>query len=316
MRILVTGANGFIGRNLVPQLIKSGHEVVASYRNDDFRQFDTQIYPISDLGPDTDWSKALIKVETVIHLAARVHVMTDKAKNLISDNKRINTEGTRKLAKDAAAAGVRHFIFMSTIKVNGESSDLKAFCYDDLPAPKDPYATAKLEAEKALAQVVRSSNMSATIIRSPLVYGPGVKGNFISLIKICMRGWPLPFGGVKNRRSIIYVGNLVDLIQRVINKPPSSTKIYLCRDPQDVSTPELIRKTCTALGVKPLIIFFPLSVLHFIAILIGKKATISRLTESLYVDDSPTRVDLDWTPPFSMLKGLKETATWFDTQKH
>ena len=315
MKVLVTGASGFIGHALVPRLIEAGHEVVTSSRHANSGPIGTTVHPIADLGPDTDWSEALFEVEAVIHLAARVHIMTDKAQDPLADNRRINTEGTRKLAKDAATAGVRHFIFMSTIKVNGESSGLKPFCALDLPAPKDPYAIAKLEAEEALIQIVRHSTMRATIIRPPLVYGPCVKGNFISLLKICVRGWPLPFGSVNNRRSMIYVGNLVDLVHRMIQEPLPSSEIYLCRDPQDVSTPELLHKISFALGVKPLILSFPLSLLRFGASLIGKTAAISRLTESLYIDDSPTRTDLDWTPPFSMLKGLKETATWFDTQK-
>jgi len=316
MKILVTGASGFIGRAIVPHLIQAGYEVVASSRNTNFRHSNTTTYPIQDLGPDTDWREALIDVDTVIHLAARVHIISDKAQDHLADNRRINTEGTRKLAKDAAASGVKHFIFMSTIKVNGESSGPNPFCSHDLPAPKDPYATAKLEAEDALLQTISSSKMRATIIRSPLVYGPGVKGNFISLLKICMQGWPLPFGSVNNRRSMIYLGNLVDLVHQIVQNLPVSSKIYLCRDPQDISTPELIRKTSNALGVKPLIIPFPLRILHFSAALIGKSAIICRLTESLYVDDSPTRMDLDWTPPFSMLKGLKETAIWFKKQNH
>ena len=316
MKILVTGASGFIGRALVPRLIKTGHEVVTSSRSARFHPTEATLFPITDIGPDTDWRKALVGVETVIHLAARVHVMKDKSKDPLADNKLINTEGTRKLANDAANAGVQHFIFMSTVKVNGERNDFRPFCADDLPAPKESYATSKLEAEKALIQTVQFSNMRATIIRSPLVYGPGVKGNFISLLKLCKQGWPLPFGSINNRRSMIYLGNLVDLIYRLIMKPPTSTKIYMCRDSQDVSTPELFRKTSVALGVKPLIISFPLSLLSFLGALIGKTAVISRLTESLYVDDSPTRMDLDWTPPFSMLKGLKETATWFNTHKH
>ena len=316
MKILVTGASGFIGKALVPRLIESGHEVVISSRHANSESIGTTVHPIADLGPDTDWSEALDEVEVVIHLAARVHIMTDKARDPLADNRRVNTEGTRKLAKDAASAGVRHFIFMSTIKVNGDCSRLKPFCAHDLPAPKDPYAIAKLEAEEALLQIVRYSNMRATIIRSPLVYGPGVKGNFVSLLKICVQGWPLPFGSVNNRRSMIYVGNLVDLVHRMIQEPLPSSEIYLCRDPQDVSTPELLHKVSLALGVKPLLLAFPISMLRFGAALIGKTAAISRLTESLYIDDRPTRMDLDWTPPFSMLKGLKETATWFDTQKH
>jgi nucleoside-diphosphate-sugar epimerase len=316
MKILVTGASGFISHALMPRLIQSGHEVVATSRNINTEFPGATVVPIAELGPDTDWHEALSDVEVVIHLAARVHVMSDNSTNPMAENRRINTEGTGKLAKDAAMAGVRHFIFMSTIKVNGETSDFGPFRAYDIPAPKEPYAIAKLEAEQALLKTARYSDMRATIIRPPLVYGPGVKGNFTSMLNICGTGWPLPIGCIDNRRSLVYVGNLVDMVHRLIEKPPFTTGIYLCRDPQDVSTPELFRKVSTALGIKPLIIPFPLSLLRLAAALSGKTAAISRLTESLYVDDSPTRTDLDWTPPFSMLQGLQETAAWLDNRDH
>ena len=316
MKILVTGASGFIGRALIPHLIQSGHEIVATSRDANAEIAGATVHAIAELGPDTDWREALRGIEAVIHLAARVHVMSDNARDPMAENRRINTKGTTKLAKDAASAGVRQFIFMSTIKVNGETNDIEPFRAYDIPAPKDPYAIAKLEAEEALLKEARYSDMRAAIIRPPLVYGPGVKGNFISLLNLCGKGWPLPVGCIDNRRSLVYVGNLVDMVHRLIDKPPATTGIYLCRDPQDVSTPELFRKVSTALGIKPLIIPFPLSLLRLGAALSGKSATISRLTESLFVDDGPTRADLDWTPPFSMLQGLKETATWFDNRDH
>ncbi len=311
MKILVTGAGGFIGQILIPRLIKSGHEVVASSRNTDLGSTGAAVHPIVELGPNTDWGFALNKVETVIHLAAKAHVMTNNVSNPIAEYRRINAEATVKLAKDAAKAGVRHFIFMSTIKVNGETSGLMPFRAQDIPAPIDPYAIAKHEAEEALLKTAHHSNMRATIVRPPLVYGPGVKGNFISLLKICGKGWPLPFASIVNRRSIIYVGNLVDMVHHLIETPPPATGVYLCRDPQDVSTPELFHKVSMALGVKPLIIPFPLSLLRLSAASIGKGTIVSRLTESLFVDDTPTRNDLNWTPPYSILKGLKETASWF-----
>jgi nucleoside-diphosphate-sugar epimerase len=316
MKILVTGGTGFVGRALIPRLIQSGHKIITTSRNVNAKITGATIYPITELGPNTDWHKALKGIEVVIHLAARVHIMSDSTPDLMSENRRINAEGTGKLAKDAAKAGVRYFIFMSTIKVNGEASNFGPFHAFDIPAPKDPYAIAKLEAEKALLKTVRVSDMCATIIRPPLVYGPGVKGNFISLLNICGKSWPLPVGRINNRRSVIYVGNLVDMVHRLIEISPPITGVYLCRDPQDVSTPELFRKISTALGTKPPIIPFPLSLLRLSASLSGKKATFCRLTESLYVDDRSTRDDLGWTPPFSMLKGLKETATWFDSLKH
>jgi nucleoside-diphosphate-sugar epimerase len=316
MKILVTGASGFIGRALIPLLIHSGHEVIATSRDPNSEIPGATVHPIAELGPDTYWHEALRGVEAVIHLAARVHVMSDNAPDPMAENRRINTEGTRKLAKDAATAGVHHFIFMSTIKVNGETTDVEPFRAYDIPAPKDPYAIAKLEAEEALLKEVRYSDMRAAIIRPPLVYGPRVKGNFISLLNLCVKGWPLPVGSIDNRRSLIYVGNLADMVHRLIEKPPATTGLYLCRDTEDISTPELFHKVSSALGVKPLIFPFPLFLLHLAGALSGKSAAISRLTESLDVDDGPTRTDLDWTPPFSMLQGLKETAAWFHNRNH
>ena len=304
MKILVTGGGGFVGRALIPRLIEAGHAVVATSRNPATAIPGATVHPISELGPETDWSAALDGIEAVIHLAARVHVMNDSAADSLAENRRINTEGTRKLAVDAARAGIRRFIFLSTIKVNGEVSGAEPFRASDTPTPADPYSVTKLAAEQALSG-------RAAIIRPPLVYGPGVKGNFLSLLGLCGKGWPLPLGSINNRRSLIYVGNLAHLIVHMLGRPEIPNGVYLCRDGEDLSTPELFARVATALGVRSRIIMFPVLLLRLAASLTGKSAVLSRLEDSLYVDDNPTRDDLRWTPPFSVLQGLQETAEWF-----
>ena len=311
MKVLVTGASGFIGHALVPRLIKAGHEVVTSSRHANSGPIGTTVHPIADLGPDTDWSEALFEVEAVIHLAARVHIMTDKAQDPLADNRRINTEGTRKLAKDAATAGVRHFIFMSTIKVNGESSGLKPFCAHDLPAPKDPYAIAKLEAEEALKELSNRTKMEIVIIRSPLIYGEGVKGNFLRLLELSNKGIPLPLLNIKNTRSLVGIDNLIDLISCCIDHPKAASQTFLVSDNENISTTELIKKIKIAMGKSlrlfpiPLILFKPLG--H----LIGKSSEVNRLFSSLTINISHTCNQLNWKPKFSLDYGLKKTVNWY-----
>lgn len=314
MRVLVTGGAGFIGRALIPPLLEAGHEVIATSRNPDTIIPGARICQIGELGPETDWTEALEGVEAVVHLAARVHVMHEDAADPMAENLRINTEGTAKMAAEAINAGVQHFVFLSTIKVNGEATTAQAFRSRDQPAPKDPYAIAKLEAESALKKLTKIGGVRLDIIRPPLVYGPGVRGNFLSLLELCRRGWPLPLGNIDNRRSLIFVGNLAHLIGHLLGRSGGKGGIYLCRDEGDVSTPELFHRVSASLGVASRIWPFPVPLLKLAGALSGKSAAVSRLTESLVVDDGPTRRDLDWTPPFSMLKGLQETADWFKDQ--
>jgi nucleoside-diphosphate-sugar epimerase len=314
MRILVTGGSGFVGLALVPRLIADGHEIIVTSRDATASVAGATVRQIGELGPETDWSEALEGIEAVIHLAARVHVMNETASDPLGENRRTNTQGTARLASDAARVGVRHFIFLSTIKVNGEATGPSPFHATDVPAPQDPYAIAKQEAEQALLGIAAKEEMRVVIVRPPLIYGPGVRGNFLSLLGLCQKAWPLPFGGIENSRSLIFVGNLADLISRLIEKTKASG-VYLCRDGEDLSTPELLRRVAKALGRNPVILPVPGFLLRPAGILTGKSTAISRLTESLAVDDGPTRRDLDWTPPFSMLQGLKETAAWFSNRE-
>jgi nucleoside-diphosphate-sugar epimerase len=315
MKVLVTGGSGFIGRALIARLGQAGHEVVATSRDRQLELPGARVCHIAELGPETDWSKALEGIEAIIHLAARVHVMDERAADPAFENSRINSQGTARLAAQAAEAGVRHFIYFSTIKVHGEASGPEPFHAADTANPQDPYAKTKLEAEQALLEIAGNCAMRASIIRPPLVYGPGVGGNFLSMLRLSAKGWPLPLASIDNRRSLIYVGNLVDLVSHLLDHRGPISGIWLARDGEDVSTPELFRRTSAALGLKAHILPFPKFLLAFAGALVGKAAVVSRLTQSLVIDDSPTRNDLDWTPPFSMLQGLKETADWFLSQR-
>lgn len=314
MKVLVTGGAGFIGRDLIPRLVEAGHEVVATSRNPQAVIPGATVHQIGDLGPGTDWRDALAGVEAVIHLAARVHVMSDTAADPMLENQRVNTDGTAKLAADAINAGVQHFIFLSTIKVNGETTSAQPFRASDAPAPQDPYAIAKRDAEMALRKLARIGGIRLDIIRPPLVYGPGVRGNFLSLMKLCRSGLPLPLGAIKNSRSLIFVGNVSSLIVCLLKKPDLPGGNYLCRDGDDVSTPELLRRVAAALGAPARVFPFPLFLLRLAGVLSGKSETLSRLTDSLAINDDVTRQDLDWTPPFNMVQGLQKTADWYKSR--
>lgn len=314
MKILVTGGSGFIGGTLIAHLSRAGHQVIATSRDPNFTISGATTRQVGELGSNTDWTPALEGIEAVVHLAARVHVMADKAADPLAENRTINTDGTTRLAEQGAAAGVKHFIFLSTIKVHGEQTPATPFVAHDTPQPNDPYAIAKLEAEQALLEIAHGTDMRVHIIRPPLVYGPGVGGNFLSLLKLCTKGLPLPLASIDNRRSLIYVGNLVSLITCLLDQPQAPGRVYLCKDGEDISTPELLRRVAGTLGENLAIWRCPVLALRLAGVLLGKSAAISRLGGSLVVDDLQTRNDLNWTPPFSMIQGLQETADWFKSQ--
>ncbi len=299
-RVVVTGATGFIGRALCPRLAAAGHEVSAITRR-----------VIPEIGPDTDWSAALAGAEAVVHLAARVHVSAERAADPLAAPRRVNTLGTRRLAEAAAAAGVRRLVFASTIKVNGEKTGAEPFRATDAAAPRDPYAISKWEAEQALFQVAGESAMEAVVLRPPLVYGPGVKGNFLSLLRLCAKAPPLPLALVANRRSLIHVGNLADAILRCLTHPAAGGRTFLVSDGEALSTPELVRRAAAALGRPARLFPVPPPLLRLAGRLTGTSSTVERLLDSLVVDDREMRRELDWKPPFSMSRGLQETATWF-----
>ncbi len=312
-KILITGATGFVGAAVCRFLREKGHMLSGTTRDGDRRAGpgNVPLYHIPVIGPDTEWSQPVSGADAVIHLAARVHVMKDREADPLAASRHINTEGTRQLAAAAAAAGVKRFIFVSTTKVMGELSGDRPFSENDEAQPEDAYGISKWEAEQVLRNIGRSTAMETVIVRPPLVYGPGVKGNFLSLVKACENGWPLPLGRVENSRSLIYVDNLAGAINICLDHSGAAGQTYFVSDGNDVSTPELIRRIAKALGRQANIINLPLSGLKAAGLLIGKSAAIGRLTGSLTVDSAKIRSETSWTPACSMTEGLKRTAEWY-----
>lgn len=314
MNILVTGATGFVGHFLCSQLLASGYRVRATLLpSESHSSLVDGVEPvmIEPVDTGTEWGNALESVETIIHLAARVHIMQETAHNPLQEYRRVNLHGTEKLASQAAERGVRRFIFMSTIGVNGDDSGDSSFTEADNPYPNNPYSVSKLEAELVLREIAQKTGMEIVIIRAPLVYGPGNPGNFFSLLHIISSGTPLPFARVSNKRSLIYVGNLVDALDKCAVHPLAAGKTYLVSDDEEVSTPELILRAAEALGVKARL--FPVHpfLLRLAGSVAGRSGALKRLTGSLIVDSTKIRLELGWQPPFTMDQGLRETAQWY-----
>jgi len=312
LRILVTGADGFVGSALCPVLNAAGYfPRRAIRRTPETHGSHPETTPVGDIDGSTDWTQALRGVECVVHLAARTHVLNEAAPDPMNAYRRVNVEGTRNLAKQVAAAGVRRMVFLSSIKVNGESTASRPFTEDDTPHPEDAYGRTKCEAEQALRAIERESSLEVVILRSPLVYGPGVKGNFLRLLELVARGWPLPLASVHNQRSMVYVGNLADAILACIREPSAAGQTYLVSDGSDISTPDLVSSIARALGVPQRLFPFPPSFLKLGATVIGKRDEARRLLGSLQIDSSRIRRELGWQPPYKMEQGLAETARWF-----
>ncbi len=308
MRVLVTGASGFVGTEVVRNLKLQNFEVHVANRRTCKTEADFS-YKVGDLGPDTNWHEALKGCDVIIHLAARVHVMDDSAVDPLAEFRKTNVEGTLNLALQAAKAGVRRFIFISSVKVNGEYTIIgKPFTEEDAANPQDAYGISKHEAEQGLLLIAQQTGMEVVIIRPPLVYGPGVKANFASLMRAVKRRVPLPFGAINNKRSFVYVGNLVSLILRCIDHPAAANQVFLVSDGCDISTTELLRECALALGVKPRLMPIPQSLIEVCACLLGKRAVAQRLCGNLRVDITKARILLGWAPPVSVTDGLKATA--------
>ena len=314
MRVLVTGATGFVGRALVPMLTQAGHDVTITVRYGPSADHlkNVRLQNIGEIGPETNWQEALKNIDAVIHLAGRAHVMTESESDPLAAYRRINRDGTKRLAEAAADAGVKRMVFLSSIKVNGERTSIQPYRESDTPQPEDAYGQSKWEGEQALRDV---PGLETVVVRTPLVYGPHVKGNFRSLLNICARALPLPLGGLQNSRSLIYVGNLADALITCLTHPKATDHLYLVRDGDDVSTTALIKSTAQALGKKACLFPAPRILLRIGGAVTGKSGMASRLIESLEIDDSAFQRDLDWTPPFTMVQGLTETATWFRSLK-
>ncbi len=310
MTILVTGANGFVGVAACRALLDQGYQVAAAVRRADaFLPLGVDIRVVDDLGPATRWRHALDGIHTVIHLAARVHVMKDRARDPLAQFVTANTHGTLTLAEQAAHYGVQRFIFVSTIKVNGECTRPgQPFRADDPADPRDPYGQSKAMAETALAQLAHDHGLSLAIIRPPLVHGPGARGNLATLMTALRRGVPLPLGAVANLRSLVGVDNLAHALAFLATHRHQGT--FLIRDGQDISTPDLIRRLGRACGCSPHLPMVPPALLHLGAKMLGKGEAARRILGSLQVDDQPLR-DLGWHPPLTLDQGLDRMGAWF-----
>ena len=318
--VLITGANGFAGRSVCRLLLKRGWRVRAAVRDptqaDALRNTldapeDLEVVLVQNIGPDTHWKELFRECKAVVHLAARVHMMRDHAVDPLGEFRRVNREATIKLAGDAVAAGVRKFLFASTVKVNGEDSGIGGFRESDPPAPADPYAISKFEAEQALLALAQAGTLDVTILRPPLMYGPGVKGNFLSLLRAVAKGLPLPLGAVANRRSLLYVENFADSIAAALAQPRAASRVFLVSDGDDMSTPEIVRRVARALGRPARLLSVPRRLLLLAGSCCGNRAAVERLVGNLAVDITSIRTDLGWTPPFAVDAGLLATARWY-----
>jgi len=316
MRILVTGANGFVGRALCKALHQSSYQVRTATRTNKHQTSPDQ-FLVGDIIATTQWEQVLPDINVVIHLAARVHVMNDQAVDPLSEFRKVNVAGTLNLARQAAMAGVKRFIFISSIKVNGESTAANhPFSADDIPAPADAYGISKREAEDALRLLAEETGLEVVIIRPPLVYGPGVKANFLSMMRWLHKGLPLPLGNIDNKRSLVALDNLVDLIATCVDHPAAANQTFLVSDDEDLSTSGLLHRMAKALGKTAWLLPFPGWLLTMVAGLIGKKAVAQRLCDSLQVDITKTRQVLNWTPPINVDEGLRRVAQKYLTDSH
>ena len=267
---------------------------------------------VGDLGAQMDWSAALAGVDCVIHCAGRAHMMHETEADALAAYRAINVAGTKRLAVQAAASGVRRLVFLSSIKVNGEQTALGApFLFSDAPAPKDAYGTSKWEAEQALWSVSAQKGLEGVVVRAPLVYGPGVKGNLLHLLRWVARGVPLPLGAVHNQRALVGLSNLVDLLQHCAERPATAGQTFLASDGQDLSSSQLIRLMAEGMNRPARLLPVPMAILKAAGSLLGKRGEIDRLVGSLQVDSGRTRAQLGWTPPVSVEDGIREMARWF-----
>ena len=311
--VLVTGASGFVGSSLCAALSASGYRVRAATRSleQSVGNERCERVAIGHIDGATDWASALRGVEVIVHLAARVHVMNDRTTNPLAAFRDVNTHGTERLTSSAVDAGVRRIVYVSTIKVNGETTGTEPFRETDLPAPSDPYGISKWEAEQSLRRLAGGTGVETVIVRPPLVYGPGVRGNFLTLLNWVKRGVPLPLGDCRNRRSLIGLDNFVDVLARCVAHPAAAGETFLVADGEDLSTTELLQRVAHALSRPSRLLRVPMPWLRRGARLAGRHAVYERLCGSLQIDVSQARRLLGWTPPRSVDDELARTARWF-----
>ena len=310
MTTLIAGAAGFVGRNLC-QYLAPRHSLRLAVRalpaGASLRDFGA-VFASGDVCGTTDWSESLRGVHAVVHLANRAHITREATADPAAAWREVNVEGTRRLAEQAAAAGVRRLVYLSSVKVLGERTQAEVFSEASLPAPEDPYGQSKRDAEQALRDVAAKTGLEVVVLRPPLVYGPGVGANFLRLMRWVARGIPLPVAAIHNRRSLIYVGNLVSAIETCLMHPAAAGRTYLVGDGEPVSTAQLVAMLASALTVSDRSWPLPPVLLRLAGTAVGMSSEVARLVDSLEVDDAAIRWELAWLPPFSLPEGLRETA--------
>lgn len=306
--ILLTGGTGFVGEALQKRLLADGAQLKVTSRKNIPKMVDSvKFIQVSSLNAENNWGSALDDVDAVVHCAARVHVMNELSLDPLEDYRKVNVQGSLNLARQAARAGVRRFVFVSSIKVNGEVTQPgQTFTADDVPEPLDPYGVSKMEAEQGLRDIGVQSGMEVVIVRPPLVYGPGVKANFAAMMRWVARGIPLPLGSIHNARSMVALENLVDLLVTCLKHPAAAGQTFLVSDGEDVSTTELLIRVSNVMGKKTLLLPVPVFLLEWSAAMLGKRAVAQRLCSSLQVDIEKTRRFLGWNPPLTLNQGLKK----------
>ncbi len=309
--LFVTGASGFVGSALVARLADDERYRVraAVYGQSGAIPEGVEVIHGMDLAQPGDWSAMLKGVDCLIHAGARVHIMHETVPDALAEYRRVNVQGTLNLAQQAAAAGVRRFIFLSSVKVNGEETFDQPLTTHDRPQPVDAYGISKWEAEQALNEIGAKTGMEIVVLRLPLVYGPGVGGNFAAMLRMLQRPWPLPLAAVRhNRRSLVALDNVVDLVAMCIDHPVAANRTWMISDDEDVSTADLLRRTAAAMGQSARLFPLPAGLLRLGAALIGKSEVARRLLGSLQVDMSETRQLLGWNPPVSLEEGLRRAV--------
>ena len=310
MKILLTGATGFIGQRFLKALLASGYQPRLAVRRPLTGDLvaGTEQVVVGDIGPDTDWQKALAGVDVVVHLAALAHVVSGKDPSFAGRVRKVNVDAVRSLAQAALASKVRRLVYVSSVKVNGEQTT-QSFTEQDAPDPQDIYGTSKRDAEEALRTVASGTSLEIVIVRPPLVYGPGVKANFRGLLRLAASGWPLPLSGLHNKRSFVYVDNLASAMLECMRHPRAAGEVFLVSDGEDVSTPELIRLMARSLSRPARLFYVPEWVFGLIFTLMGRAKDVQKLTGSLCVDSGKIRRLLGWTPPYTLEQGIRATVT-------